>query len=91
MDFDNGGIIIDMDIEKIEELKKKWKNVNKISSKMLDVSKVSFWISLLSPFDFDGPLIELMAGVISLVSLYLVKLSDKKIIEIEENLNNRKR
>ena len=91
MDYDNGGIIIDTDKEKIDVLRKKWKNINKISSKMLDASTVSFWITLLSPFDFDGPLIELISGVISIVSLYLVKISDKNLKEIENNLNNKRR
>ena len=91
MEYDNGTIIIESTKEKNEELKQKWQKINSISSKFLDAASISFWITLLSPFDLEGPLIEVVAAVVSAISLYLVKKSDKKLEELGYEKNSKKR
>jgi len=76
-----GMIIVDIDREKIEKLKKKWSKVKKRGEVLEKMSTSGFVISLLSPFDFEGPLIEIATAVIAVVGFFMKR---KAIIELDK-------
>ena len=75
-----GAIVIDSDQDKIEKLKKKWTTINKVSSTISGVASSGFVVSLLSPFDFDGPIVEIVTAVVALVG-FLGKMISKYRLE----------
>ena len=79
-----GAIVIDSTKEKNEELKKKWSKVNKISETLISISSSGFIISLLSPFDFEGPVIEIVTAAVAAVGFILKKVSESKLEDNEE-------
>ena len=81
-----GAIVIDSTKEKNEELKKKWSKVNKISETLISISSSGFIISLLSPFDFEGPVIEIVTAAVAAVGFILKKVSESKLDKLEDNI-----
>lgn len=69
-----------MDQKKIEKLKKKWTTINNVSTAVSSIAGSGFIVSLLSPFDFDGPIIEIVTAVTALVG-FLGKMISKYILE----------
>ena len=81
-----GAIVIDSTKEKNEELKKKWSKVNKVSETLTSISSSGFIISLLSPFDFEGPVIEIVTAAVAAVGFILKKVSESKLNKLEDNI-----
>ena len=81
-----GAIVIDSTKEKNEELKKKWSKVNKVSETLTSISSSGFIISLLSPFDFEGPVIEIVTAAVAAVGFILKKVSESKLDKLEDNI-----
>ena len=79
----SGVLVIDADKEKIEKLKKRWSTVNKVSNVALTLSSSGFIVSLLSPFDFEGPVIEIVTAVLAGVGLVMKKVSEVKLNKLE--------
>lgn len=75
-----GTIVIDADQEKIEKLKKRWTTVNNVSTAITNVAGTGFVASMLSPFDFDGPVVEIVTAVTALVG-FLGKMISKYRLE----------
>lgn len=78
-----GVVVIDSSREKNEKLKKKWANVNKASSEVTKLASSGFFVSLLSPFDFDGPIVEIVTAVVAAVGFVLKKVSDFKLSKLD--------
>ena len=81
-----GAIVIDSTKEKNEELKKKWSKINKVSETLTSISSSGFIISLLSPFDFEGPVIEIVTAATAAVGFILKKVSESKLDKLEDNI-----
>ena len=81
-----GAIVIDSTKEKNEELKQKWSKINKLSGTLTLISSNGFIISLLSPFDFDGPVIEIVTAAVAAVGFILKKVSESKLDKLEDNI-----
>ena len=64
-------IIIDLDKEKIDKLKKRWEKVQKRGEVLEKLSTSGFIISVLSPFDFEGPFIEMLTAIIAVVGFFM--------------------
>jgi len=79
----SGAIVIDSDKEKVEMLKKRWSNVNKVSSTMTSLASSGFVISLLSPFEFDGPVVEIVTAVVAAVGFVMKKVSEVKLNKLD--------
>ena len=81
-----GAIVIDSTIEKNEELKKKWSKVNEVSKTLTSISSSGFIVSLLSPFDFEGPVIEIVTAAVAAVGFILKKVSESKLDKLENSI-----
>ena len=62
-----GAIIVDSNKEEIEKLREKWVSINKVSTTVSSLATSGFKVSLLSPFDFEGPVIEIVTAVVAAV------------------------
>ena len=57
--------------------------VNKIGTAMTTVASPTLVASLISPFDIDGPLIEIISGVVLVIGTLMKKFSADELEEIE--------
>lgn len=85
MDNNSGVVILDSSKEKNEKLKKRWSTVNSVANVLTTASTSGFVVSLLSPFDFEGPVIEIVTAVLAAVGFIMKKVSTAKLENIEEN------
>ena len=79
MDNKPGIIVIDSSKKKNEELMRKWKGIHKTSSDVASLASTGFVASLLSPFDFDGPEVEIVTAVIAAVAFAIKKVAEFKL------------
>lgn len=80
-----GTIVIDSTKEKNDKLKERWKKINEFSRNLNKTSTTGFIISMLSPFDFEGPVIEIITAAVAGVSLALKKISESKLAALGED------
>ena len=80
----NGAIVIDSSLEKNEMLKKKWESVHKTASAVSNVAKTGLIASLLSPFDFDGPIIEIISASVVALSFLAKKVSENRLKKLDD-------
>lgn len=78
------GIVIDSTPKEIEALQKKWTKIKNISG----LFTAAFITSVLSPFDIEGPLVEIITGTIASVFLILGKVSEYKLQELKKQYDN---
>lgn len=84
MDNKNSGVIvIDSSKEKNEKLKKRWTTVNEISNVLTGISTSGFVVSLLSPFEFEGPIVEIVTAVLAGVGFIMKKVSESKLKKLD--------
>jgi len=71
-----------MDQETKKQIKR-WKNLKLVGDILTGVGGTGFIGSVLSPFDFEGPIIEIMTGTIALGGLIMKKVSNNNIEELK--------
>ena len=82
-------VVINEDREnarKIEEYckkKKKLEMINKFGDKMVKYGNPILIGSVLSPFDFEGPIIEIVSGVVVLTGFVAKQVSSNKLQKLE--------
>ena len=81
---DLGAVVIDSSKEKNEQLKKKWTKINKSSSEVSKLASSGFIVSILSPFEFDGPIIEIVTSVVAVVAFITKKVSEHKLNKLSD-------
>lgn len=74
-----GTIVIDSTKEKNNKLKARWKKIHEGANKVSQISSSGFIVSLLSPFDFDGPIIEIATAVVAGVSFVVKKVAESRL------------
>jgi len=74
-----GTIVLDSIPDKNEKLREKWTNINNIAKVAGGLSSGGFVISLLSPFDIEGPLVEIITAVFAAGAFAVEKYSSNKI------------
>lgn len=79
----SGVIVMDASLEKIEKIKKRWKVVKNIGSILSKISTGGFIVSCLSPFDFEGPVVEIVTAVVAGVGFTLKCVAESKLGEFE--------
>ena len=62
---------------------KKWRNYRNIGDGILKFGSVGFIGSVLSPFDFEGPIIELITAIVAIVGFILKKTGESHLEDIE--------
>ena len=74
-----------------EELKKKEKTfttVNKVGNLLTKIGSPVFVGSLVSPFDIDGPTIEIISGIVLVIGTLMKKISADELEKLEAIKNN---
>ena len=75
----SGVVVIESSKEKNEKIKKRWSTVNEVSNTLTGISTSGFVVSLLSPFDFEGPVIEIITAALAGIGFVMKKVSQSKL------------
>ena len=81
--MDDGVIIIDSSKEEIERIKTKWQKTENFGKVLSSVATPTLIITLLSPFDFEGPIAEIVSAVALATGFTLKKVANGKLKELE--------
>lgn len=84
MNNEKVGIVIDSTPEKTEQLKKRWSNVKNLSNVGSGIFATGFIGSVLSPFDIEGPTVEIITAAGTLTCYVLGKIAENKLKELDE-------
>ena len=76
-------IVLDSNQQEITKLTKKWKTVKNIGDGILGFGTAGFVGSVLSPFDFEGPVVEIVTGVLAVGGFILKKVGEGHLEDIE--------
>ena len=80
------------DVEKMKaELQKKEKTcrtINKVGTVLTTIGSPVLVGSLVSPFDIEGPLVEIISGIVLVIGTLMKKFSADELEEIEAIKNN---
>lgn len=75
------------DAEKMKEAlarkEKTCRTINKVGTVLTTIGSPALVASLISPFDFDGPIIEIISGIVLIVGTLMKKFSGDELEEIE--------
>lgn len=77
------GVVIDSSKQEIDDLKKKWERKKRLGDRLLKVGGSGFVVTLLSPFDFEGPVAEIISATIAVAGYSLKQTAEYKIDNIE--------
>lgn len=69
--------------EKLAKKEKTCRTINKVGTVLTTIGSPALVTSLISPFDFDGPIIEIISGIILVVGTLMKKFSGDELKEIE--------
>ena len=83
------GVVIDSNKEDIDELKKKWERKKRLGQRLYKIGSSGFVITLLSPFDFEGPAAEIISASIAVAGYGLKETAEHKIENIEAESRSR--
>ena len=78
------GIVLESSKEEIEQLTKKWKKRKNLGERLLKLGRNGFIVTVLSPFDFEGPVAEILTATIATVGYGLKELSEYNLDNIQE-------
>lgn len=80
------------DVKKMkEELQKKektYRTINKVGTALTTIGSPVLVGSLVSPFDIEGPLVEIISGIVLVIGTLMKKFSADELEEIEAIKNN---
>ncbi len=76
-------VILDSNKEEITKLKRKWTTVKNIGDGILAFGTAGLVGSILSPFDFEGPVVEIVTGALAVGGFTLKKIGENRLAEIE--------
>ena len=62
---------------------KKWKRIRNIGDGILKFGGAGFIGSVLSPFDFEGPIIEIVTAIVTVIGFILKKTGESHLEDIE--------
>jgi len=85
-DNDIGVIIIDSDKEKINKLKEKWQKVKTNGEILEKISTSGFVVSILSPFDFEGPITEIVTAIIAIIGFIIKRKALNELGKIDSSI-----
>ena len=78
------GIVLESSKEEIEQLTKKWKKRKNLGERLLKLGRNGFIVTVLSPFDFEGPVAEILTATIATIGYGLKELSEYNLDNIQE-------
>ncbi len=77
-------IVLESSPQEIEELTKKWKKRKKLGERLLKLGRNGFIITVLSPFDFEGPVAEILTATVAAVGYGIKETAEYNLENLEE-------
>ena len=71
-----------MNAHEYEVLLRKYKDMKLTGDILLGIGGTGFIGSVLSPFDFEGPVIEILTGILALIGLILKKVGESRLADL---------
>ena len=84
MENNTGAIIIDSNKEELAKLTKKWKKIQRTGKTLYRLGTSGFVLTLLSPFDIEGPVAEVVASVVAVVGFSMKTIAKNKLEDARE-------
>lgn len=84
-------VIAESNEQEIINLTKKWQKNKRIGNRLLKIGGSSFVVTLLSPFDFEGPIAEIITAIITAAGFILKEIAEYKLENLEEAENYTKK
>lgn len=78
----SGAVIIDSNAEEIQKLIKKYKDMEAKGKTLFKLGKSGLIITILSPFDIEGPLAEMITAVVAAVGFTMKTVAKAKLDEL---------
>ena len=69
--------------EKLAKKEKTCRTINKVGTVLTTIGSPSLVASLISPFDFEGPVVEIISGIVLVAGTLMKKFSGDELEEIE--------
>ena len=69
--------------EKLARKEKTCRTINKVGTVLTTIGSPALVASLISPFDFEGPVIEIISGIVLVAGTLMKKFSGDELEEIE--------
>ena len=80
-------IVLESNQEEIDKLTKKWEKVRDVGDRAFKISSSGFIITVLSPFDFEGPVAEIITAVAAVGGFVTKKIAESKLEELKGEKN----
>ncbi|MBP5678579.1 MAG: hypothetical protein J6X28_01965 [Bacilli bacterium] len=71
-----------MNTEEYNRLLRKYQDLKLAGDILLGIGGTGFIGSVLSPFDFEGPVIEILTGIIAIIGIILKKVGENKLADL---------
>ena len=71
-----------MNSQEYEYLLRKYKDMKLVGDILLGIGGTGFIGSVLSPFDFEGPIIEILTGMIAIIGIVLKKVGESRLADL---------
>lgn len=69
--------------EKLAKKEKTCRTINKVGTVLTTIGSPTLVASLISPFDFEGPVVEIISGIVLVAGTLMKKFSGDELEEIE--------
>ena len=69
--------------EKLARKEKTCRTINKVGTVLTTIGSPALVASLISPFDFEGPVVEIISGIVLVAGTLMKKFSGDELEEIE--------
>lgn len=77
-------IVLESTPEEIEILTRKWKKRKNLGERLLKLGRNGFIITILSPFDFEGPVAEILTATVAAVGYGMKEAAEYNLENLEE-------
>ena len=79
------GIVLDSNKEEVEALTRKWRHKKNLGERLMKIGGSGFVITMLSPFDFEGPLAEIVTAAITAVGFGMKETAEYHLENLKED------
>ena len=77
-------VVLDSNKEEINKLSQKWQDKKRLGERLMKIGGSGFVVTLLSPFDFEGPVAEIATAVIAGVGYGMKEIAEYKLEGLEQ-------
>ena len=71
-----------MNAQEYEYFLRKYKDMKLVGDILLGIGGTGFIGSVLSPFDFEGPIVEILTGMIAIIGIVLKKVGESRLADL---------